>query len=81
MTQGEQTRDYMPVEQAVKFFLKCAIEHPFNQFQVANVGLGIPTTIREFTTYWWLHWHAKGLLKIGAVPYRRNEIMRYLPKI
>jgi hypothetical protein len=35
----------------------------------------------EFSEYWWRYWGAKGKLLPGAVPYRDNEVMRYVPKI
>jgi nucleoside-diphosphate-sugar epimerase len=49
--------------------------------RVANVGTGHPQTLRQFAEFWWEKWEAKGELKLGAVPYRDNEVMRYVPKI
>lgn len=44
-----------------------------------NVGSGIPTTIRKFAEFWWKEWRASGKLVFGALPYRKNEAMRYVP--
>jgi len=31
--------------------------------------------------FWWKEWSATGKLLVGEVPYRKNEVMRYVPKI
>jgi len=48
---------------------------------VANIGTGHPQTIRSFAEHWWTKWNAKGRLLLGALPYRDNEIMRYVPEV
>lgn len=82
MTQGEQVRDFIPVEQVADRFL-AAVERP--DFpptpRVENVGTGIPQTLRQFAERWWRHWGATGKLLFGALPYRENEVMRYVPLI
>lgn len=49
--------------------------------RIANVGTGRPQTLREFAEYWWKKWNASGKLLVGAVPYRENEVMRYVPDV
>jgi nucleoside-diphosphate-sugar epimerase len=49
--------------------------------RVANVGTGHPQTLRQFAEFWWEKWQAKGELKIGAIPYRDNEVLRYVPNL
>lgn len=83
MTAGEQIRDFVPVEEVVQAFLRAAMQPtvlPSRPF-VCNVGSGKAVTIREFAEAWWHRWHAKGVLQIGALPYRQNEIMRFAPLI
>ncbi|MEI8283803.1 MAG: hypothetical protein WCG52_02325, partial [bacterium] len=48
---------------------------------VANIGTGHPQTIRSFAEHWWKKWDAKGKLLPGALPYRDNEVMRYVPEV
>jgi nucleoside-diphosphate-sugar epimerase len=83
MTPGEQIRDYIPVEAVAKQFLHAVLRkdvlagYPY----VRNVGTGQPVAMRDFAKKWWCHWEASGTLKIGALPYRSNEIMRFAPLI
>ena len=48
---------------------------------VANIGTGRPQTIRSFAEHWWNAWGATGKLLPGAIPYRPNEVMRYVPEV
>ena len=48
---------------------------------VANIGTGHPQTIRAFAEHWWKEWGATGKLLPGALPYRDNEAMRYVPEV
>lgn len=83
MTLGEQVRDYMSVESVAEAFVSMinTKELGVNNISVHNVGSGTPILIKEFCDFWWNQWSAKGELKIGAIPYRENEVMRYLPEI
>lgn len=82
MTWGEQVRDFTPVDFVVDQFLG-ALERPIGCETpwIANVGTGQPQTLRAFAEHWWTFWEAKGKLQIGALPYRPNEVMRYVPRI
>ena len=83
MTLGEQVRDFIPVEQVAKSLLDHIGNSDLKEGipMIKNLGTGKPTTVAEFSSYWWKHWKAKGKLKIGALPYRENEVMRYVPEI
>lgn len=83
MTLGEQIRDYVPVDLVVNAFLNAVTRadispgYPY----VRNIGTGKPVTMREFAEYWWRQWNADGILKFGALPYRPNEVMRFIPEM
>ncbi|WP_298247466.1 NAD(P)-dependent oxidoreductase [uncultured Christiangramia sp.] len=83
MTEGEQVRDFIHVLDVIDNFLEmCKIENFENSyFKIFNVGSGKPQTILNFTKFWWHKWKAEGQLKIGDLPYRKGEIMRYVPEI
>lgn len=82
MTLGEQVRDFVPVNDVARFF-KSAINRKTTpgRPEVYNVGTGKPQKLSEFASYWWTKWAAKGQLNFGAVNYRKNEIMRYVPLV
>jgi nucleoside-diphosphate-sugar epimerase len=83
MTPGEQIRDFQPVEETVAAFLQTLAAWPGRSgaFHQENVGSGQPTSLRDFAEYWWRHWGATGTLQLGALPYRKGEIMRVVPHI
>lgn len=83
MTDGNQVRDFINVKDVAKRFID---ELDFEDIKfgkpfIDNVGTGRPQTLREFAEYWWKRWNASGRLEIGALPYRKSDIMRYVPKI
>jgi nucleoside-diphosphate-sugar epimerase len=83
MTPGEQVRDFIPVEDVAKAFLDVCVDRPLEpgRPEVHNVGTGKPVTILEFAQRWWDKWDAIGRLMPGAIPYRPNEVMRYVPEL
>ena len=83
MSPGEQVRDYLPVEQAVAALLEHASAPGVEPGlpKIVNVGTGIPVSMRQFAETWWQRWGATGRLLPGALPYRRNECMRFVPEI
>ena len=83
MTQGGQVRDYLPVENVAAAFWRASIAVPLAAGRpcVANIGSGRPVTMREFAEEWWAHFGATGHLLVGALPYRPNEVMRFVPFI
>lgn len=83
MTPGEQIRDYVPVETVAAQFVDAAEKNDVTAGKpiVRNVGTGNPVSMRDFAEYWWTKWQANGQLKIGAISYRKNEVMRFIPEI
>jgi nucleoside-diphosphate-sugar epimerase len=81
MTAGEQIRDYVPVESVAATFCRVASGASLvaGEPLVANVGSGCPVTMRAFAEEWWARFGARGQLRIGALPYRPNEVMRFVP--
>jgi len=84
MTKGEQIRDFIDVNLVADEFLK-ACEVILNESSIEpkyhNLGSGNPQTILEFSKFWWNKWEAKGQLKIGLLPYRIGEVMRFVPEL
>lgn len=81
MTKGEQIRDFIPVSDVSKKFVGAL---SFTDIEpglpkTVNVGSGNPQTILNFSEFWWKKWKAKGKLLPGALPYRDNEVMRFVP--
>lgn len=83
MTSGGQIRDFVPVEQVASYFVEalCRTDLKEGFPLIENIGSGHPQSLKDFAISWWKEWHAKGKLQMGAVPNRRNEVMRYVPKI
>ncbi|WP_413404209.1 MULTISPECIES: NAD-dependent epimerase/dehydratase family protein [unclassified Synechococcus] len=81
MTEGEQIRDFMPVENVALTFLNRASinDTSASDVQVFNLSTGDPTSIRSFAQRCWEQWNACGELIFGQVPYRPGEVMRYVP--
>lgn len=82
LTPGEQVRDFIQVEDVVRKIIEqldfSNLEKGVPQFM--NIGSGNPMTIKEFAEYWWKEWKAQGKLNFGVVPYRENEVMRFVPE-
>jgi nucleoside-diphosphate-sugar epimerase len=83
MTKGEQVRDFISVEDVADEFVNSLL---FDKVMsgipmIKNIGTGKPITVREFSEYWWNKLEAKGELQVGIIPYRTNEVMRYVPEI
>jgi dTDP-6-deoxy-L-talose 4-dehydrogenase (NAD+) len=83
MTYGAQVRDFQPVEQVAIQLLAC-LEHKIIEPGIPliiNLGSGKATTLKEFAQQEWTRLRAKGKLLPGSIPYRSNEVMRYVPSI
>lgn len=80
MTEGEQIRDFMPVEAVASAFLDRAtlIDWSSVAVQVLNLSSGEPISICTFAQRCWKHWDASGKLILGQIPYRSSEVMRYV---
>ncbi len=83
MTAGEQVRDFVEVEAVAAALLDCSTRQDVvaGVPRVVNIGSGKPQMLREFAEYWWAHWKAAGQLRIGALPYRAGEVMRFVPAL
>ena len=84
MTAGEQVRDFVEVVDVAKLLLEAVSDiSKSNDLTplILNLGSGNPQTILEFSEYWWKRWGASGKLHVGRLPYRKNEVMRFVPKI
>lgn len=83
MTSGEQVRDFVPVEKVTDIFMATLTRNDLRagEPKIENVGSGKPQALGEFAEFWWKRWNAKGKLKIGALPYRANEVMRCVPQM
>jgi UDP-glucose 4-epimerase len=81
MTLGEQVRVFTPVEQVAAAFVAAVTRTDIQPGKpmIENLASGQPQTLRDFAEHWWRVWGAKGRLLPGVVPYRANEIMRYVP--
>lgn len=80
MTRGEQIRDFIPVSEVAKYFLQACVSKNCST-KIFNVGSGKPQSILEFSKHWWKEWGATGNLLVGDIPYRKGEVMRFVPKI
>lgn len=83
MTPGEQVRDFIAVENVAKTFWKAATEATISADcpLQANVGSGEPISMKAFATDWWKKFGGTGKLLLGAMPYRSNEVMKFVPQI
>ena len=83
MTFGEQIRDFTPVELAAETFIHYVTEAiiPSGKPVIHNLGTGRPMSLKRFAEKEWKRFGAKGRLKFGEIPYRDNEVMRYVPLI
>lgn len=82
MTAGDQVRDFVPVEIAAAWLLR-ALTMPLEAGHpvIQNVGTGRAQTLFQFADTWWTTWQASGKLRLGAIPYRAHEVMRYVPEV
>lgn len=81
MTKGELVRDFLPVEDVANTFLERAIASTTTDYSqsIYNLGGDKPSTLHEFARYWWSRWNAQGKLLVGELPYRDNEVAKYIP--
>ena len=83
MTLGEQVRDFISVEDVAEQLVNALSfsKESYGKVDVQNIGTGNPQTIREFAEFWWEKWGATGKIHFGSNPYRKNEVMRFVPEI
>ncbi|MFP4013348.1 MAG: NAD-dependent epimerase/dehydratase family protein [Chitinispirillaceae bacterium] len=74
MTAGEQTRDFIYIDDFISALLLASFSDLDGIF---NVGTGTQTTMRDAAAIAEDLTGAKGLIQIGALPYRVNETWQY----
>ena len=83
MTAGEQIRDFVHVSDVVQQMIEALSFQDIiaKRPGIKNIGSGKPQTLRQFAEFWWQVWQGTGVLKFGERPYRKNEVMRLVPKL
>jgi len=83
MTPGEQIRDFISVENAARGLLALACDESVESGlpRIRNLGAGRPQSVRQFAEQWWREFGARGKLLFGALPYRGDEVMRYVAQV
>ena len=81
MTYGEQIRDFIKVDDVSKIILEESINMEENRISIKNIGSGNPKKLKDFVFETWKKLNAKGKIELGSIPYRDNEIMRFVPNI
>ena len=78
MTQGEQVRDFISIENAIKLIYKEINQRGINiQYPtIKHIATGIPQRTIDFASQWWNEWGALGTINAGALHYRDKEMMR-----
>ena len=83
MTLGNQLRNFMRVEEAVKKLLDIAMSLDNYSYGgiIKNIGTDQNMSLLSFAKSEWDRLGAKGKIINGVIPYRDNEIMSYLPEL
>ena len=79
MTHGDQIRDFIYIDDVVDAIFKSFLFSESSEALVLNIAAGVSLSIKNIAhiTASLIHPNKLKLLKIGAVPYRRNEVMNY----
>jgi nucleoside-diphosphate-sugar epimerase len=82
-TAGAQVRDFIRVEAVADTFVQAATNWTLERGTpiIRNVGTGRGRTVREFCAEAWDVLGARGRLHFGAIPYRTDEVMRYVAQV
>ena len=75
MSGGEQTRDYLPIEEVAKYIVKIALQK--NVTGIINCCSGDPITIKEFVEKYLRDKNKKIQLILGHYPYPDYEPMHF----
>lgn len=76
MTPGNQTRDFIYVEDLVEALLISA-QTSRSRGQIINIGSGCPVKLAEIAHMVEQIMDRYGLVHLGGQPYRKNEVMNY----
>ena len=80
MSKGEQVRDFLYIDEVADLFIERANVHRIDQHAglVKNIVSTNQMTLADFAKIWWKKWNAKGRLIMDEIPYRKEEVMRYV---
>ena len=83
LTPGEQVRDFIAVENVTERLLALACDESVEPGlpRICNLGSSRAQSVRQFAEYWWREFGARGKLLFGALPYRSDEVMRYVAQV
>ncbi len=83
MTAGAQVRNFQPVEQTALELIKLLDMKNIlpGRPKYLNLGSHKSMTLLEFAQGEWERLNAAGLLIPGSIPYRKNEVMKYIPEL
>lgn len=83
MSPGLQVRDFVHVSDVAAQFLRAATEDKLDSGVpvIKHVGSGQPRSLADFAESEWERFGATGKLVFGAVPMRKEEVLRYVPEI
>jgi nucleoside-diphosphate-sugar epimerase len=80
MTGGEQTRDFVFIDDLVEAYLKAGMAE-VSPGEIINVGSGETQKIKDVASWIASYLHKDHLLNIGAKKYRKSEVMDYVVDI
>ena len=83
MTKGAQIRDFQHVRNTVRQIERFISDEYLAKGEplIKNLGTGYGQTLLEFAKKEWQKQNAKGKLLPGKIPYRKDEVMSYVPLI
>ncbi len=82
MSEGLQIRDFINVTDVAAAFVRAISRTDLTAGspKIENLGTGSPQTLANFAKKEWERLGATGTLLTGALPMRKNEVMRYVPQ-
>ena len=85
MTEGDQVRDFTPAQFAAQCLLNACDSSKLVLRKgiplIQNIGTGNAQSLKQFATHEWKRLGAHGKLLTGALSYRSDEVMRYVPEV
>jgi nucleoside-diphosphate-sugar epimerase len=82
MSEGTQVRDFIHVSDVAAGFVNAVTRDlAEGKPMIENLGSGRPRSLAQFAHEQWQAFHASGKLLLGAVPMRKNEVMRFVPQL
>lgn len=80
MTEGKQLRDFIYISDLVDAMLLISESQNYNG-EIFNIGSGDSLKLREVASTIAKDLNKEHFLKIGSIPYRSNEVMKYMTSI